>query len=92
MISYETITDAINDLKTRGYMIDFNRGLKAVNSHESSFALSPGKFGIIVAYRFEGDTDPDDEAVVYAIEARDGYKGVLINGYGISGLMSSTKK
>lgn len=34
-------------------------------------------------YRFEGDTDPADEAVVYAIESKAGLKGILVNAYGL---------
>ena len=41
-------------------------------------------FEIVEFYRFEGDSDPSDEAVVYAIESTTGKKGVLVSGYGIS--------
>lgn len=34
-------------------------------------------------YRFEGISDPDDMAVLYAIETVDGRKGTLIDAYGI---------
>jgi hypothetical protein len=33
-------------------------------------------------YRFEGDTDPGDEAVVFAIAADDGVQGTFVNAYG----------
>ena len=33
-------------------------------------------------YRFEGMSDPDDNAVVYALEAADGTKGVIVDAYG----------
>jgi hypothetical protein len=80
MITYETLSEAINDLKSRGYTIDFNLGFNDNNST----AASADKFEITEVYRFEGDTDPDDAAVVYAIASRDGRKGILVNGYGIS--------
>lgn len=35
-------------------------------------------------HRFEGNTDPADEAVVYGIASLNGLKGVLVTGYGIS--------
>ena len=35
-------------------------------------------------YRFEGDSDPGDEAIVLGIESTTGIKGILVNGYGYS--------
>jgi hypothetical protein len=79
MRNYKTISHAVNDLKKRGYTIDFNLGFNGIQSHKT-----PVSFEITEVYRFESSTDPDDEAVVYAIESHDGYKGTLVNGYGIS--------
>ena len=33
-------------------------------------------------YRFEGDSDPDNMSILYAIETADGTKGTLIDAYG----------
>jgi hypothetical protein len=33
-------------------------------------------------YRFEGDSDPDDMSILFAIETNDGRKGTLIDAYG----------
>jgi hypothetical protein len=84
MTNYKTVSEAIGDLKKRGYTIDFNLGFGGVQSHTSAISLAADKFEITEVYRFEGETDPEDEAVVYAIESHDGHKGVLVNGYGIS--------
>jgi hypothetical protein len=84
MTEYKTVTETINDLKRRGYSIDFNLGYNGTGSNPSKIALDPDKFKITEVYRFEGETDPDDEAIVYAIESRDGQKGILVNGYGVS--------
>lgn len=46
--------------------------------------MHPEEFRIDHAFRFEGDSDPADEMVVYSISSNDGkYKGILVNGYGI---------
>jgi hypothetical protein len=84
MKNYSTITEALADLKIRGYNIDFNAGFAGVRSGQAHISLAADKFKITEVYRFEGETDPDDEAIVYAIESTDGIKGTLVNGYGIS--------
>ena len=82
MYTYDTVAEAVNGLKQRGYTIDFN--LEAESISCTSSKLKPSEFEITEVYRFEGNSDPADEAVVYAIESRDGRKGVLVNGFGIS--------
>ena len=84
MFTYDTVLDAVNDLKLRGFAIDFNLRFNEVISHDTPVALLPSEFEIVEFYRFEGDSNPDEEAVVYAIESKHGLKGVLVNGYGIS--------
>ena len=81
MYVYETITDAVNDLIARGYKLDFNLDENCIICNKEKFR--PEDFEIVEIYRFEGDTDPADEAVIYAIESKTGLKGLLINGYGI---------
>ena len=82
MYSYDTVTEALADLKRRNFTMDFNLADNCIVCNEQKFNID--EFEIVEFYRFEGDTDPADEAVVYAIESRSGLKGVLVNGYGIS--------
>ena len=79
---YDTVSEAVNDLKKRGFAVDFNLQENCLICHGDKYNVSD--FEITEVYRFEGNTDPSDEAVVYAIESNDGKKGVLVNGYGIS--------
>lgn len=82
MYSYDTVSEACNGLKKRGYTEDFNISSDALVCDLARF--HPDDFEITEFYRFEGNTDPADEAIVYAIESKNGLKGVLVNGYGIS--------
>jgi hypothetical protein len=41
-------------------------------------------FEIVDIYRYEGNSDPADEAAVYALESKTGKKGILVTGYGMS--------
>ncbi len=82
MPDYDTLSEAINELRKRGYTLDFNLAENCILCHQESF--DPDDFEIVAFYRFEGDSDPADEAVVYAIESKKGDKGILVSGYGIS--------
>src|ERR1700712_1007765 len=82
MYSYDTLSEAVNGLKQRGYSIDFNIEADKLICKTTPVALAPDEFEIAEVYRFEGDTDPADEAVVYAIESKHGQKGILVNAYG----------
>lgn len=81
MIAYDTVSQAVNDLKSRGFIEDFNLQENCIVCHDKKF--DPAEFEIMEVYRFEGETDPADEAVVYAIESHNGLKGVLVNAFGI---------
>lgn len=82
MYSYDTLSEAVNGLNKRGYELDFNLQENCLICHDDKFNVDD--FEIVEVYRFEGNSDPSDEAVVYAIESINGLKGVLVNGYGIS--------
>jgi hypothetical protein len=84
MFAYDTVIEAVKGLKQRGYSIDFNLEPDRLVCHQTPLSLSPADFEITEFYRFEGNSDPDDEAVVYAIESANGQKGLLVTGYGIS--------
>ena len=81
MKNYNTLVEALNDLKLRGFTIDFNIAFDKV---QCSTTLDTADFEIVEHYRFEGKNDPDDSSVLYAIAAKDGsLKGVLVNAYGV---------
>jgi hypothetical protein len=84
MYTYDTVVEAVKGLKQRGYSIDFNLEPGRLVCDQTPLSLSPADFEITEVYRFEGNSDPDDEAVVYAIESANGQKGLLVTGYGIS--------
>jgi hypothetical protein len=83
MTSYDTVTDALKDLKLRGFAIDFNIAFDKIICTKNETVLNPHEFEIVEVYRFEGDTNPDDEDVVYAVESKDGtIKGTLTSAFG----------
>lgn len=80
-----TLSEVLNQLKDRGYTTDFNLRANCLVCHGNSLEIHPGDFKVDKYYRFEGESNPDDEAIVYAISsAKHNIKGTLVNGYGIS--------
>ena len=43
---------------------------------------SPGDLTIVKTYRFEGDSDPGDNAVLYILENKEGKIGYILDAYG----------
>ena len=81
--TYTTMADAMRDLKRRGFTADFEMIGKTFRTMESEKTFQPDELTIVEHHRFEGSSDPEEMAVVYAIEARDGTRGVLVDAYGV---------
>ena len=80
-----TLSEILNKLKKEGYTEDFNRVESGSEGPGHLIRRHPEAFVVDQHYRFEGNSNPDDEAVVYAISSRKfQVKGVLVNGYGIA--------
>jgi hypothetical protein len=86
---YATVTEAINQLKQQGYTLDLNLEQNQFKAGEQEF--SADEFEIVDLYRYEGASDPADEATVYALASKAGIKGILVSGYGISTDDASTE-
>ena len=82
MKNYSNLIEAINDLKARGYNNDFNLKPHCLECTTLQLQLHPENFEVKEVYRFEGDSSPDDNSVLYAIESDKGIKGILVDAYG----------
>jgi len=83
MANYDTVSVALNSLKERGFTRDFNIAFDKIVCSETNECLNPHEFEITEVYRFEGESNPSDEAVVYAVQSHDGkMKGAFVNAYG----------
>ncbi len=84
MENYTNLTDAIADLKSKGYTEDFNLRQNCIECRNGEYQLLSNEFHIDKVFRFDVNTDPGDQSILYAISS-DVYplKGILVNGYGI---------
>ncbi len=80
-VYYATVLEALKILREQGYNTDFNLEENCISCHERKFGTDD--FNITSIYRYEGDSNPDDESTVYAIESKSGVKGVLVTSYGV---------
>lgn len=84
MDTMTTVSEIINKLIKEGYSIDLNLKEFSAECQGNSWRLSRDHFIIDRIFRFEGPSDPADEAIVYAISSTEkDMKGILVNGYGI---------
>lgn len=83
MRSYETLTEALSDLSSRGYTHSFELTSNKIICSDLDLSLNPDEFEITEVYRFEGDSNPDDEEIVYAVSSKKGVKGVIVSAFGI---------
>ncbi|MBA3674344.1 MAG: phosphoribosylpyrophosphate synthetase [Chitinophagaceae bacterium] len=84
MTNYDTVTEAVKGLKERGYTIDFNIAFDKLMCSQNKICLHPDEFKITEVHRFEGDSNPDDEDIVYAVESKDKkIKGVITSAFGL---------
>ncbi|GAB4023955.1 hypothetical protein [Spirosoma koreense] len=88
-LHYDTVSKAIEALQQEGYTTDFRLEEDRIVCPTAQFKAD--EFDIVDVYRYEGDTDPADEASVYAIQSKSGLKGLMVTGYGASADTVSTE-
>ncbi len=86
-----TLVDCHKKMRDEGYKEDYtviNDKLHSLTTHKDYTAE---EVKIVNFYRFEGQTDPADDSIMYVIETRDGSKGTLVDGYGPSSDADTTE-
>ena len=84
-VNMQSLVPILNSLSASGYKTQFKAIEQGLLSLESKKTYQSGDVKIAHFYRFEGESDPSDSSIVYAIEAFNGEKGTLVDGYGTSG-------
>ena len=73
----------MNTMQRRGYTENFLVTEKGLFSADTQKLYTPAEVRIVDCYRFEGESDPADNSILYLIESRDGAKGLLSDSYGV---------
>ncbi len=77
-----TMVKVENRLNSDGFTEDFRVSEGRLCSLNSDKTYGVEDVRIVNFYRFEGETDPDDMSILYAIECNDGTRGTISNSYG----------
>jgi hypothetical protein len=64
---YSTVSEALDELNELGFTYDYN-------IHQSDIINKPTEHQVKHVYRYEGNSDPGDSAIVYGIASSDGKK------------------
>ena len=76
-----TLSSVLEKLRLRKQDKEFRMTKKGFGTEAKSYR--PDELAIIRTYRFEGDSDPSDNSVLYLIEANDGSIGYTMDAYGV---------
>jgi len=78
-----TLTSIIEDLASNGFTAHFGVVDNRLRAFGSKEAFEPHEVTIRGHWRLEGISDPDDMAIVYAIESGSGVRGSLVDAFGV---------
>jgi hypothetical protein len=84
MKNYDPLVDALDDLRKRGYDADFETPSFCLYCGDLDLRLNEEEFHVDEVYRVEADSNPDENAVVYAFSSSTGVKGTIVDGHGVS--------
>jgi len=84
MKNYESLADALDDLRKRGYEAEFETQSPCLYCSDLDLRLIEEEFQVDEVYRFKEDSNADDNVVVYAISSSTGVKGTILDAPGAS--------
>lgn len=78
----KTLTSCLNSLLASGFETQFKAVKDGLKSFTTEKVYKPAEVKIKNFYRFEGESDPADSTILYAIETTSGERGTLTDAYG----------
>jgi hypothetical protein len=78
----ETLLECLARAKKEGYTENFMANENGLVALTTTKTYTPSQVTIPDYFRFEGESNPDDNSILYLIETNDGAKGILTDAYG----------
>lgn len=76
------LSAVIDDLKKQGYSADFIYREGRLRDMGSGKEYEAGQITVENEFRFEGQTNPGDMSILYALQTTDGTRGTISTPYG----------
>ncbi|MEJ8804495.1 hypothetical protein [Pontibacter sp. H249] len=82
-VELTSMVKVLERLRQEGYTEDYtitdDGRMSTINGKDN---FGPEEVNIVNFYRFEGESNPDDMAILYVIETNSGHKGTISDAYG----------
>jgi hypothetical protein len=78
-----TLAGVMDEVGRRGFTEHFQLANGRLRALVSGPTFGADQVTIAEFYRFEGISDPDDMAILYAIETQSGLRGTLVDAFGV---------
>ena len=72
----------LNKMVLDGYDDDFKMKSNGLKSLKTGKVYTPEEMTVVNFFRFEGQSDPNDNTIMYVVETNDGVKGTIVDAYG----------
>jgi hypothetical protein len=81
-VTLRSLSETIELVKKEGHTKNFMANDEGLLNLDTNKVYAPHEVKISNFYRFEGESDPADNSILYVIETTDGEKGILTDSYG----------
>jgi hypothetical protein len=81
-VNMDSLVTVLARIENLGFTSQFEINGKSMVSLRTYKHYLPNEIKIVHFYRFEGESNPEDSSIMYAIETYDKEKGTLVDGYG----------
>lgn len=80
----KSMASIVNKMVLEGYDDDFkiSEDGQYLCSLKTEKSYKPEEINIVNFFRFEGQSDPNDQSILYVVETADGVKGTIVDAYG----------
>lgn len=81
-VNMDSLVTVLAEIENLGFTSQFEVNGKSLVSLKTDHHFMPNQIKIAHFYRFEGESNPEDSSIMYAIETNTDEKGTLVDGYG----------